>query len=103
MDPQLFGLVEPIVILTFLSGLAYGAKLMVFGKGPIRRLKQSDDVQHLEQRISDLEYLLEQQHGEVLDRHADFEERLEFAERMLTQNKAKELHSPSALKTSTPV
>ena len=103
MDPRLFGLIEPIVILTFLSGLAFGAKLVVFGKGPIRRIKQSDDVQQLEQPIADLEDLLEQQHLQVLDRHTDLEERLEFAERMLTQHRAKELESPREPGVSTPV
>jgi hypothetical protein len=102
MDPQLFGLLEPIVILSFLGALTYGAKVMIWGKGPVRKLKSSDDTEALKQRIAELEDLLEQQHLEVLDRHADLEERLEFAERMLTQNRAKELEAPSESQVSTP-
>ncbi len=103
MDPHLFGLLEPIVILSFLGALTWGAKTMIWGKGPLRRIKNSEDTEPLKQRIAELEDLLEQQHLEVLDRHADLEERLEFAERMLTQNRAKELQAPSEPEVSTPV
>ncbi len=103
MDPQLFGLIEPIVILSFLGLLTYGAKVMIWGRGPLRKLKDSEDTEGLKQRIAELEDLLEQQHLEVLDRHADLEERLEFAERMLTQNRVKELEAPSEQEASTPV
>jgi hypothetical protein len=103
MDPQLFSLLEPIVILSFLGALTYGAKVMIWGKGPVRKLKSSDDTEALKQRIAELEDLLEQQHLEVLDRHADLEERLEFAERMLTQNRANELEAPSEPGVAKPV
>ena len=103
MDPQLFGLLEPIVILSFLGALTYGAKVMIWGKGPVRKIKGGEDVEALKQRVAELEDLLEQQHLEVLDRHSDLEERLEFAERMLTQNKAKALQAPSEPQTPTPV
>jgi hypothetical protein len=103
MDPHLFELLEPIVILSFLSALAWGAKTMIWGRGPLRKLKSSEDTETLKNRIAELEDLLEQQHIEVLDRHADLEERLEFAERMLTQNRAKELEAPSEPRVSTPV
>jgi hypothetical protein len=103
MDPQLFGLLEPIVILSFLGALTYGAKVMVWGKGPVRKLKGSEDSEALKQRIAELVALLEQQHLEVLDRHADLEERLEFAERMLTQNRANELEAPSEPGVAKPV
>ena len=103
MDPQLFGLLEPIVILSFLGALAYGAKAMIWGRGPVRKLKNDEYIRALEQRVTDLEDLLEQQHVELLDRQADLEERLEFAERMLTQRRQQQLESPPEPRASTPV
>lgn len=103
MDPQLFGLVEPIVILSFLGALTYGAKTMIWGKGPIRQLKKKEETGALERRIAELEDLLEQHHLELLDRHADLEERLDFAERMLTQREYKALNAQEESKVPTPV
>ena len=103
MDPQLFGLIEPIIILTFLSGLALGVKHMIWGKGPLRRVRGGEHDSALEQRVAELEDLLEQRQHELLERHADLEERLEFAERMLTQHRMKELEPPSESRVPTPV
>lgn len=61
MDPQLFELIEPIMILTFLSGLAVGVKHMIWGKGPLRRVKRDENDGALEHRVAELEDLLEQQ------------------------------------------
>ncbi len=102
MDPQIFALIEPIIILTFLSGLAVGVKHMIWGKGPLRRVKGGENVSGLEQRVTELEDLLEQQHVELLDRQADLEERLEFAERMLTQRRQQQLDSPPEPRVATP-
>ena len=103
MDPQLFELIEPIIILTFISGLAVGVKHMIWGKGPLRKVKGGERDGALEHRVAELEDLLEQQHIELLDRQADLEERLEFAERMLTQRRQQQLDSPSEPHVATPV
>ena len=94
MDPVLIGVLEPIIILSFLSTLVYGAKLMIWGKGPIAKLKKPRDSDELEQRIADLEDILEQHHLEMMERQTDLEERLDFAERIISQNQAKQLNVP---------
>ena len=103
MDPLLYNLLEPIVILSFLSLLTYGAKTMIWGKGPIRKLKKSKDTDELEQRIADLEDILEQHHLETLERQTDLEERLDFAERIIAQQQAKQLNVPVDERVATPV
>ena len=103
MDPQLFELIEPIIILTFLSGLALGVKHMIWGKGPLRRVRGGEHDSALEQRVVELEDLLEQRQHELLDRQADLEERLEFAERMLTQRRQQQLDSPPEPRVATPL
>ncbi len=103
MDPQLFSLLEPIVILSFLGALTFGAKTMIWGKGPLRSAKGAEHHGALEQRVADLEDLLEQQHVEFIDRQADLEERLDFAERMLAQQRQPQLGSPPESRVPTPV
>lgn len=98
MDPQLYDLIEPAVIFATLLGTAFGVKLLVWGKGPIRRPRHLPDSDGLEQRVADLEGRCEQW-AELAERQAqqleDVHERLEFTERMLTRQRSE---TPRALR-----
>jgi hypothetical protein len=93
MDPLLIDLLEPAVVFGTLLGVAFGVKLLVWGKGPIKRLRGSAQPQDLERRVAELEERWEQwseltaQHA---DQIADLEERLDFTERMLTRQRAEQ-------------
>jgi hypothetical protein len=99
------GLLEPIVVIGSMLGLAFGVKLLVWGKGPLRQIRRGGSPA-LEQRVAELEgrsehsseLLLEQ--GELLE---DLVERLDFAERMLTQQRADEPLALERPEESTPV
>jgi hypothetical protein len=66
-------------------GAAFGVKLLVWGKGPIRRLRGGSDDRDTSERLAELEqaHMLE-----------DYHERLDFTERVLTQQRGEE---PKAL------
>ncbi len=88
MDPALVELLEPAVVFATLLGTAFGVKLLVWGKGPIKQIRGQKGSSDLDQRMLDLEeraehsaYLVEQQTAKI----EDLEERLDFAERMLTR------------------
>lgn len=100
MDPALYNLIEPAVIFATLLGTAFGVKMLIWGKGPIKRVRHAADQPALTGRISELEDRLEQSNdviahqAELLD---DVVERLDFAERMLTRQRDDErraLESP---------
>jgi hypothetical protein len=95
MDPHLFGLIEPAVVFATLLGTAFGVKLLIWGKGPIRKVKASENPQALEQRMADLEDHLLEVAARQEDRLTEIEERLDFTERVLTQKQAE---SPKAIK-----
>lgn len=90
MDIFLFELLEPVVIIGTLLGTAFGVKLLVWGKGPIKRRRLSAEDPALTSRIAELEDRLEQSNeviahqAELLD---DVLERVDFTERMLTRHK----------------
>ena len=90
MDPQLFTLLEPAVVLFTLLGVAFGVKVLVWGKGPIKQIRRggadpaaAEQLVELEERLRELsEVVLDQSHR--LEEH---EERLDFAERVLTKQR----------------
>jgi len=94
MDPHVFGLVEPAVIFATLLGTALGVKLLIWGKGPIRKVKAPEDRQALEQRMAEFEDHLLEVAARQEDRLTEIEERLDFTERVLTQKQA---GSPKAI------
>ena len=90
MDPALYDLIEPAVIFATLLGTAFGVKMLIWGKGPIRRGRPPEGNSALTQRIAELEDHLEQSNevirhqAELLD---DVIERVDFTERMLTRHR----------------
>ncbi len=97
MDPTVIALLEPAVACATMLGVAYGVKCLIWGKGPIRRVRGGAREQVLEQRIAELEERFEQQLSELAVHDAELEERLDFAERVLTQRRFEEppaLHEP---------
>ena len=96
MDPYMVDLLEPAVVFATLLGTAFGVKLLIWGKGPIRRVRRGPDHPALEQRLSEVEERLEQvsdllvQQSEQL---TETQERLDFTERVLTQRR---LEAPRA-------
>jgi hypothetical protein len=90
MDPALYELIEPAVIFGTLLGTAFGVKLLIWGRGPIRRVRSAEENPALTQRIAELEDQLEQS-NEVIRHQAelmdDVLERVDFTERMLTRQR----------------
>jgi hypothetical protein len=90
MDPALYNLIEPAVVFATLLGTAFGVKLLIWGKGPIKRARAAEENPALAQRVAELEDQLEQS-NEVIRHQAelmdDVLERVDFAERMLTRHK----------------
>ena len=100
MDPMLVDLFEPVVVFATLLGTAFGVKLLIWGKGPIKRLRRPAEDEVLAHRLADMEERWEQWSGlaaQQADQLAELEERLDFAERLLTRSRmedAKALESP---------
>jgi hypothetical protein len=93
MDPLLIDLLEPAVIFGTLLGVAFGVKFLVWGKGPIKRLKGTASQAELERRVAELEERWEQWSeltAQQADQIAEVEERLDFAERLLTRQRAEQ-------------
>ena len=99
MDPHLYSLIEPAVVFATLLGTAFGVKFLIWGKGPIRRVRGTEATPALEQRVAELEERLEQSNdviahqAELLD---EVIERVDFAERVLTKQKHE---TPKGLKS----
>jgi ABC-type phosphate transport system auxiliary subunit len=93
MDPFMVDLLEPAVVFATLLGTAFGLKLLIWGKGPLRRVRGGPEHQALEQRLTEVEERLEHvsdllvQQSEQL---TETQERLDFAERVLTQRRLEE-------------
>jgi hypothetical protein len=91
MDPMLYNLIEPAFIFATLLGTAFGVKLLIWGKGPIRGRVRAEERQALEQRIAELEQRWDEC-SEVVrqqaDQLSDMDERLDFTERMITRQQA---------------
>lgn len=93
MDPFIADLLEPAVVFATLLGTAFGVKLLIWGKGPIRKVRGGPDHPALEQRFAELEERLEQVSELVVQQSeqlAETQERLDFTERVLTQRRLEE-------------
>ncbi len=105
MGSEIISLLEPVVVIATLFGVACGVKLLVWGRGPIKGNRRSADP-GLERRVQELEERLAQQaeatvqQGDLL---VDMEERLDFAERMLTQQRAEPNQALPRRRETTPV
>jgi hypothetical protein len=90
MDPALYSLIEPAVIFGTLLGTAFGVKMLIWGKGPIKRVRGAGEQPALTARIAELEDRLEQSNDVIAHQAAlldDVVERVDFTERMLTRHK----------------
>jgi uncharacterized coiled-coil protein SlyX len=93
MDPQIADLIEPAVVFATLLGVAFGVKLLVWGKGPLRRVRGVPEHPALEHRVSEMEERLEQMSDALMhqsEQLAETQERLDFTERVLTQRRLEE-------------
>lgn len=101
----LVGLLEPIVVMGSLLGLAFGVKLLIWGKGPLRQIRRGGNPA-LEPRVAELEERSEHS-SEVIAQQAELleelVERLDFAERMLTRQRMDEPRALEKPQESTPV
>ncbi len=85
------------VVIATLMGSAIGVKLLIWGKGPIRKLRGGASDPEANERFDELEHRVEQLTEFVRDQSRvieDFHERLDFTERVLTQQRGDE---PKAL------
>jgi len=85
------------VVIATLFGTAVGVKLLVWGKRPIRRLRTGTNDQATDERLTELEERVQQLSEVVIDQSKlleDCDARLDFAERVLTQQRGEE---PKAL------
>lgn len=106
MNPDLYELLEPAVVFATLLGVVFGVKLLIWGKGPIKHLRQGTASPALEQRLAHLEERWEQVSELMVDqagRLDDHDERLDFAERMLTRQRAEEPKALEKPQERTPV
>ena len=87
MDPMLVDLFEPAVVFATLLGTAFGVKLLIWGKGPIKKVRAPEDRKALERRLEELEEHLSELASRQEYRLAELEERLDFTERVLTQHR----------------
>ena len=87
VDPQFWGVIEPAIVFATLLGTAFGVKLLIWGKGPIRKVRPPEDRQALEQRLAELEEHMADLSARQDYRLAELEERLDFTERVLTQHR----------------
>lgn len=106
MDPVLIELFEPAIVFATLLGTAFCVKLLVWGKGPIKQIRGQRSPSDLDQRMLDLEeraehsaYLVETQTAKI----EDLEERLDFAERMLTRGSPERPPALESPEPATPV
>jgi hypothetical protein len=87
MDPNIIELFEPVVVFGTLLGVAFGVKILIWGKGPIKGHRRQAAA-GLEDRVAELEDRLEQAGlliSEQADRVEDLDDRLEFTERVLSR------------------
>jgi hypothetical protein len=78
------------VVIATLLGTAFGVKLLVWGKGPIRRLRTGSTDMMTNGRLDDLEERVHQLSELVTDQSQmleEYHERLDFAERLLTRQR----------------
>jgi hypothetical protein len=89
------------VVVATLIGTAFGVKLLVWGKEPFKKLRSGatdvnteERLAELEEHVSELSALVREQSVQL----ADYDERLDFAERVIAQQRGepKGLEPPSA-------
>ncbi len=93
MNPFIADLLEPAVVFATLLGTAFGVKLLIWGKGPIRKVRGGPEHSALERRLNDIEERLAQVADLVVQQSeqlTEAQERLDFAERVLTQRRLEE-------------
>ncbi len=103
MDPVWIDLFEPAIVFATLLGTAFGVKLLIWGKGPIGRIRRSTEEQALAQRLAELEERWSDLATQQADQLAELEERLDFAERLLTRNRMDDPRALENPEVSTPV
>lgn len=85
INPDILGFV---VVMATLMATAFGVKRLFVGKGPIRRLRSSTDNPATSERIAEQEERVEKLSEFVMDQSqllGDYDERLDFTERLLGQ------------------
>ena len=90
LDPDLIGFV---VVMATLLATGFGVKRLFVGKGPIRRLPASTDDPATAERIAELEARIEKLSEFAIDQSQllrDYDERLDFTERLLGQKQGEE-------------
>jgi hypothetical protein len=91
------------VVVATLFASAFGVKFLVWGKGPIRRIRGGGEESAVDERLIDLEERVQRLSEIVRDQALaldDYHERLDFAERVISQRGGDE---PNALKPPDPV
>ena len=81
------------VVIATMLGTVWGVKLLVWGKGPIRRIRGGSDTAASDERLTDVEEQVQQLSELVREQShmlEDYQERLDFAERVLAQRPADE-------------
>jgi hypothetical protein len=88
MSPEIL---EVASIFAILTGVTWAVKMIFLGRGPVRRRTEPAHIQAMEQRITEVEDRLDHQLAAMEEGYrgqlSDLEERLDFAERMLAQQK----------------
>jgi len=100
-------IVEVLLFTAAMFGVTAGCKLMIWGRGPIWKGRRKMENSDVEVGFQELEERLELQVFEIEERYAsrvvDLEERLDFAERMLSQQRFRAIEVPEAEREPTPV
>lgn len=81
------------VVMATLIGTALGVKFLVWGKGPIRKLRGGAGDPAADERLAELQDRVERLSEFVQDQSRlieEFNERLDFTERVLTQQRGEE-------------
>ena len=100
-------IIEVLLFTAAMFGITVGCKLMIWGRGPIWKGRRKIESTDVETRFQELEERLELQAFEIEERYAsrvvDLEERLDFAERMLSQPRFRAIEAPEPNREPTPV
>ena len=82
-----------VVVVATMLGAGIGLKVLVWGKGPIRRLRAGAGDSATDERLAELEDRVQRLSDLVADQSQlleDHHERLDFTERVLTQQRGDE-------------
>jgi hypothetical protein len=95
--------IEIACIFTVLIGATWCVKAIFWGRGPVRRARDSEEVTALEERMAELEDRLSDLSDDHRRHTAELEERLDFTERMLTREAQHRLANTPEDRIPTPV